>query len=450
MQHLTTLKLRLLRNINKLWVKLTGHTSEFTLEVRIYHSICLIAIFALAYNVPFNYLIGLPFVSLVSLVTLTVFSLLYYQSRYRGRINTTVIIFTLLGNLLFAINFVLNSGTYGPTDLLMGLCIFLILCVVPKKQQLFWILFNISIIITGHLVEYYYPHLIPDSYRDRQSRYWDISSAYIVVVVVIYYTVTYFRRNYDYEKRSASERANAIGRKNEQIMRQNLELEKINSEKNKLMSIIAHDLRSPLSNIQNYLELVTEYELDSYERHMVEEDLLKVTRRTIDMLGKLLMWSKAQMDGVNVKLGYVNLKEALFNTIELEKSIASKKDISLSTTLDWDTRIIADVDMLQLVIRNLLSNAIKFTRHGGQVIFEAKQNGNECWLIVRDNGVGMSAAKVNELFSLMATSTFGTNNEKGVGLGLLLCKEFTELQGGRIWVESEPDKGTTFFVAMPV
>lgn len=442
--------MRLFGNVNRLWIRLTGSTTEFPLEFRIFHALCLIAILALAYNVPFNYLIGLPYIALLSLVTLIIFSFLYYRSRYLGKVKTTITIFAIIGNMLFAINFIYNSGTYGPTDLLMGLCILLVLCVVPKKQQKMWIAINLSIIIGLHLVEYFRPRWIPNSYISSESRYWDLSSAYIVVVIVLYYTITYLRRNYDHEKRSASEKANAIELQNRHITKQNYELERINSEKNKLMSIIAHDLRSPLSNIQNYLELVTEYELDTDERRMVEGDLLKVTRRTIDMLGKLLVWSKAQMDGVNVKLSYVNLRDALFNTIELEKAIALKKDISLTTELDWDIKIVADSDMLQLVIRNLVSNAIKFTTTGGQITFKAKQIGSECWLIIRDNGIGMSAEKQDELFSLQAQSTFGTGNEKGVGLGLLLCKEFTELQGGRIWVESALSEGTAFFVSMPI
>ncbi|MFD0792780.1 sensor histidine kinase [Mucilaginibacter litoreus] len=438
-----------LGKISRLWTGLTGNISDFSLEVRIFHSLCLIAIVALAYNVPFNYFIHLPVVALISFVTLVLFSVLYYLSRYKGLTKSTIVIFTIIGNLLFAVNFYLNSGTFGPTDLLMGLCILLVLCVVPKNQQRFWMAVNITIILTGHYIEYNYPHLVPYTYTNRQSRYWDLSSAYAVVIIVIYYTITYFRQNYNNEKQSADEKAAAIELKNQQIVKQNRELERVDSEKNKLMSIIAHDLRSPLSNIQNYLELITEYELETQERKMVEGDLLKVTRRTLDMLSKLLIWSKAQMDGVNVKLGYIRLRDALYSTVELEKAIALKKEITLFAELDWDIRIIADTDMLQLVMRNLISNAIKFTQRGGKISFKAKQIGTECWLIVRDNGIGMSADKQAELFSLHAASTVGTQNEKGVGLGLLLCKEFTELQGGKIWVESTPKEGTAFFVSMP-
>jgi two-component system sensor histidine kinase/response regulator len=436
-------------NINKLWAHITGSPAEFPLEYRIFHSLCVIAIIALAYNVPFNYFIGLPYIALLSFVIVFVLVGLYYRSRFLGKVQSTIIIFAGVGNILFAINFMYNSGTQGPTDLFMGLCVLLVLCCAPKKHHKLWALVNIGIIIALHLLEYYYPHLIPNTYVSRAARYWDISSAYVVVVIVVFYTVTYLKRNYEYEKQSASDKAEAIELQNHRIVEQNHDLERINSERNKLMSIIAHDLRSPLSNIQNYLELVTEYELETEERRMVEGDLLKVTRSTIDMLSKLLIWSKAQMDGVNVKLGYVTLRDALYNTIELEKAIALKKNITLTTALDWDVKIVADNDMLQLVIRNLLSNAIKFTPAGGTISFKARQIGGECWLIIRDNGIGIPEEKRNELFQLRAESTFGTNNEKGVGLGLLLCKEFTELQGGRIWLDSQPGEGAVFYVSMP-
>jgi signal transduction histidine kinase len=271
----------------------------------------------------------------------------------------------------------------------------------------------------------------------------------VVFVLVLYYTVAYLRQNYDFEKNSAANKALAIERQNIQITHVNQELARINTERNKLLSIIAHDLRSPLNNIQNYLELVTDYELDNTDRRTVESDLLNVTRSTMEMLGKLLVWSKTQMDGVNVKLGYTNLCEALYNTIELEKSIAAKKSITFNVDLDWEARIVADSDMLQLVIRNLLNNAIKFTPSGGTISFKAKQIGSECWLIVRDNGIGIPANMHAGLFSFQATSTAGTDNEKGVGLGLVLCKEFTELQGGRIWLECPEEGGTVFYVSMP-
>ncbi|GAA4338796.1 hypothetical protein GCM10023149_49060 [Mucilaginibacter gynuensis] len=436
-------------NIKGQWERVTGSTAEFALEFRIFHSLCFISIVALAYNVPFNYFIGLPLIALVSFVVLLIFSYLFYLSRVKRKVAPSTTWYAVFGNVLFAVNYFINSGTYGPTDLLMALSLLLIICTAPKKHYKIWLIVSLVMVLTLHFIEYYYPELVPYTYTDRESRFFDLTSAYIVTVVLMYYTVVYIRKNYDFEKRRAEERALAIEEQSRHIIAQKDELERLNTEKSKLIGIIAHDLRSPLSSIQSYLELITEHDIDEQERIMVKKELLKITRNTTDMLGKLLAWSKSQMDGVDVQLAPVNLRDALFNTLELEKTIGQKKNIIVEHDIDWDISIIADADMLQLVIRNLVSNAIKFTRSGGNVNIKAKLIGAECWLIIRDNGGGIPLEQQEELFSLKAKSTFGTANEKGVGLGLLLCKEFTELQGGKLWFESTPGEGTVFYVAMP-
>ena len=208
-----------------------------------------------------------------------------------------------------------------------------------------------------HAIEYFYPQLVPYTYQSRAYRFVDVTSAYLLTVVTMYYSIRVIKRNYDYEKRQAEEKTHAIEDQNQYILVQNEQLEHLNSEKNKLMSIIAHDLRGPLSNIQNYLELVTEYGLDKEEREVVEGDLLKVTQSTLNMLSKLLIWSKSQMEGVVVKLSDVNLFETLNNTLEMERILALKKDITLDYYIESSISVVADTDMLQLVIRNLVSNA---------------------------------------------------------------------------------------------
>jgi len=344
----------------------------------------------------------------------------------------------------------LNSGINGPTDLLISLLIVLIIAISPKKQYRIWLALNIVIVLSLTVIEYFYPRLIPNTYQDRESRFIDITSAYMVGIFLMYYIITHIKKSYDKEKRQADEKAQAIEEQAQHILIQNQQLEHINSEKNKLLSIIAHDLRAPLSNIQNYLELVTEYGLDKEEREIVESDLLKVTQNTLNMLSKLLIWSKSQMEGVVVKLSDINLLATLKNTLDLECALALKKQIVLTYTINPLITVVADSDMLQLVIRNLVSNAIKFTPLGGAINIGADRILNECRIGIRDNGIGIAYEQQKDLFTLKAKSTFGTGNEKGVGLGLILCKEFTELQGGRIEFESTPGSGSVFFVYMPV
>lgn len=436
--------------ISRLWTNLIGEPLAFPMEYRIYHSITLIAIISLLYNIPFNYAIGLNGPASISLLGCITFAWLYYRSRFQRKIRSSIIITAILADLIFVVNYFYNAGINGPTDMMMGLSILLIIAITPHKQHKIWLSLNIAIVLALHVIQYYRPQWVPNNYQARADEFFDKTSAYIVVVILIYYTIKYIRRKYDYERLKAEEKTRAVEDQNQYILMQNEQLEQINTEKNKLMSIIAHDLRAPLSNIQNYLELVSAYGLDKEEREVVEGDLLKVTQNTLNMLSKLLIWSKSQMDGVVVKLSDINLLDTLKNTLELERSLALKKEISLTYKIDPTVTVVADSDMLQLVMRNLVSNAIKFTPAGGTITINTKIVMNECKLEIKDSGKGIAYEQQGDIFSLKAKSTFGTNNEKGVGLGLLLCKEFTEQQGGRIGFESTPGIGSTFFIFMPV
>ncbi|HEY4194925.1 MAG TPA: HAMP domain-containing sensor histidine kinase [Mucilaginibacter sp.] len=436
--------------VSSLWIKLTGSASDFSLEHRIFHAICIIVLMTLVYTAPLNFLIGLPVAGFLSVFAAALFLSFYYRSRHMGKMRGSIFVVTVICNILFLVNYFYNSGVSGPNDVVLALSLFLIIFISPVKQHKWWLTVNIVLLLAMHGIEYFYPQLVPYTYQSRSARFIDITLAYLVTAVAMYYTIKAIRRSYDHEKQQAEEKARAIEDQHQYILAQNEQLEHINSEKNKLMSIIAHDLRGPLSNIQNYLELVTEYGLDKEEREVVEGDLLKVTQSTLNMLSKLLIWSKSQMDGVVVKLSDMNLAETLNNTLELERILALKKDITLTYHIDPNINVVADNDMLQLVIRNLVSNAIKFTPVGGNVDINTKMVMNECKISIKDNGRGIPFEQQPDIFSLKARSTFGTSNEKGVGLGLILCKEFTEQQGGRIGFDSTPGRGSTFYIFMPV
>ncbi|MCY1532718.1 Phytochrome-like protein cph1 [compost metagenome] len=246
------------------------------------------------------------------------------------------------------------------------------------------------------------------------------------------------------------EKAAAVEQSNEQIRAQKEQLEKSNSEKNKLMSIISHDLRSPLMNIQNYLQLLNENRVDDSNRAAVEKSLLQSTNGAVEMLSNFLHWSKSQMDGVNANPAIINLHTALQSTLEMEKVNAAKKDIALNIHIPATLQVLADVDMLQLVVRNLISNAIKFTPAGGKIEVNAVTAAKECKITIKDNGIGIAPEKQDKIFSIRAESTYGTLNEKGIGLGLMLCKDFIERQGGRIDFESSPGEGSGFYIFIPL
>jgi signal transduction histidine kinase len=298
-------------------------------------------------------------------------------------------------------------------------------------------------------VAYYHPALVKYPFTAGKGELTDRITAFPLPVIAIYIVIKYIRKSYDKERVAAEEKAVAIEAQNRHILLQKEQLEKSDAEKNKLMSIISHDMRTPLISVQSYLQLLNENELDSPLRAVIEKELLAATNSTMDMLTNLLQWSKSQMEGPAVNLVRANLLNMIKSTLDMGKTQADKKYITLTYKISPLLIVVADVNMLQLVVRNLISNAIKFTPNGGMINIDAQLVQHECKITVSDNGKGIEQNKQEKIFSINAEPDFGTNNEKGVGLGLPLCKEFIERQGGRIGFESTPGQGSSFFIFIP-
>ncbi|MNK55021.1 Sensor histidine kinase YycG [compost metagenome] len=424
-----------------------GNPKKFSLEERIFNTFCVIAAIALFLEIFFNYYIGLSTVALICLFGTFFSAILYYLSRFKR--NTTVAISCLgvVANFTFLLNYFYNSGIHGPNMLLFCLILLITIVVVPKKQLVLWIGLNMLTVFGVLIFEYLYPELIPNAYADNLTKTIDFAVTYGVAALLICLSISFIRNNYDKERSIVFQKNLEIEEKSTQIIAQNIALEKLNSEKAKLFSIVAHDIRSPLSSILGYLEILAETDMTEAENTQIKQRLLHVTKDTSEMLTNVLSWSKSQLDGARVDIAKVDVAHELRKGLNLEKNIACKKDIKLLLDLSEDIFVAADLNMFLIVVRNLVNNAIKFTPEGGRVEVSLQVDENECLIKVRDNGLGVSKNNQADLFKLKALSTFGTNNEKGVGLGLLLCKDFTELQNGKIWYEPNEDKGSTFVVS---
>jgi len=222
--------------------------------------------------------------------------------------------------------------------------------------------------------------------------------------------------------------------------------------KDRFFSIIAHDLRSPFSTIVSFLKLVDQ-RADQYSK----EDILELTQElrakadtTMALLENLLQWSRAQTGGIVFEPVDIDT-ETLFSTVmDVMQTAALMKHISVTLKLEPQLTFTGDPNMLATVLRNLISNAIKFTHPKGTVEVSAHRLGEEIEIIVSDNGVGMSAKTRDKIFRLdTKMTTDGTAQERGSGLGLILCMEFIHQHGGRIWTESEKDRGSRFIIRLP-
>lgn len=426
----------LTQRFKKLKDNAIGDADRFSLESRIFHSFSLIIFIILFLETIFNFWIQLYVSCILSVGVLIIQVFLFYLSRYKNRLTLAVILSVIEVNILTAICYFYNSGLSGGTLLLFAATLFVILSISHKKYWLTWLCINLMVvlIITGY--EYFDPSSIKQDYSTRAEQFIDNLASYIVTIVILYMGASTIRSSYSRQKQLADEKA--------------LALELLNAEKVKMFSIISHDLRSPLASVKQYFDLLGEIDLESKERIVLEKNLLQTIGNTQDLLTNLLKWAKNQMDGVTAHLQPLNLNEYLADTFQLFEAIAQKKDITLITITDESIVVNADVDMLQLVIRNLLNNAVKFTRAGGLIEVKSITENNNCIISITDNGTGMALGKQAEIFSLSTTSTHGTQNEYGTGLGLVLCKDYTELQGGRIWFNSTEGTGSTFYISLPL
>jgi signal transduction histidine kinase len=254
------------------------------------------------------------------------------------------------------------------------------------------------------------------------------------------------------QKNEISKQAEALQLKNIEIEQSHQALEEINQVKDKLFSIIAHDIRGPLNSLQSFLRLVNDSKVDLSEaeiRYLINGISDKVSD-TQTLLENLLNWAKKQMQGLELHPQALNLSELINENIQLLQPQAEKKNVMIKNLIDADLKALADADTLRVVLRNLISNAIKFTPENGQVSIEAKKNNeNNITVAISDNGVGISSENQSKLFDFRTHySTYGTANEKGTGLGLLLTKDFVELNGGKIWIESQENLGSTFYFTL--
>ncbi len=427
---------------------LIGHPKSFSLEERIFNTVCIIAFIALLFEVPFNFYVGLNITALLCIIGLFLSVVLYYLSRFKRKSTLAIILFCIICNLLFSINYFFNSGIFGPNLLLFCLAFLLIIAIIPKKQFKYWIPINIVIVMLILFFEYFNPQITINRYNSEISKTVDFAITYLVVIALTYFTINYIRENYEYEKSLVIERNEAIQQQNNRISNQNLILEKLNTEKDKLFSIVSHDIRTPLSSIQNYLEILAdETSITDEERTIFKQQLLEITVDTSNMLTNLLSWSKTQLEGTRANLIRLEVKTALIKGLNIEKNIALKKGVQLDILSEEKLFISSDLQMFEIVIRNLVNNAIKFTKIGGEIIVNASRKDDNCLITIKDNGLGINSKLQNSLFKLTASSTYGTNNERGIGIGLLLCKEFTDLQGGEIWFESQEGIGSTFYLS---
>lgn len=238
----------------------------------------------------------------------------------------------------------------------------------------------------------------------------------------------------------------------EKLKETTIRLRELNATKDKLFSIIAHDLKSPFAAIIGYTELLgSQIEKKNYEKIGEYAEIIRTSSwRAMDLLKNLLEWARLQIGIMIFKPQIIEISRLINDTKELLNDSASRKSIEIKVLLPENFTVYADMQMIRTTLRNLLSNALKFTNPGGLIRIEAKQTDHVSEISVSDNGVGIKREMIGKLFRIEENiSTHGTQGEDGTGLGLLLCSDFVKKHGGKIWAESEEGKGSRFVFTLP-
>lgn len=242
-----------------------------------------------------------------------------------------------------------------------------------------------------------------------------------------------------------------IGQLNAQNEKTKNQLAESNQVKDKLFSIIGHDLRGTFSGTLGFLNMMKENQISEEKKPVMIDKVIHESKSALGILDNLLMWGFTQIrSGKQLHLTHFNGFDAVTQNMVFHSGAIEHKQLTVRNLIPEKLSLHADENHFLFITRNLISNAIKFTPNGGEIRVGYKDHSTQFHeFYVMDNGAGMSEEQLGNLFTPMAQSTYGTGQEKGAGLGLLLCKEFVNLHGGQIWVESKQGEGTIFYFTLP-
>jgi signal transduction histidine kinase len=277
-----------------------------------------------------------------------------------------------------------------------------------------------------------------------------LSLSLIAVILMLAVTYYFYR-----QKKLAGEHLNlqneALTSQKQVIEAQTANLETLSNIKNKLLAVIAHDLRTPLANLRNIADMFETDYLTKEEVHWLMKDINPMVKGAELTLSNLLEWAGNQMKGQSISLAQLDIS---LLGVEMEQTFMhtlQKKGIGFANTASPGKSVMADENHIKVVLRNLISNAIKFTDNNGSITLASEFDDNKVIISVKDTGKGMTREETDKLFSAQTHfSQRGTSGENGLGIGLMLCKELVELNGGKLWVVSTPGKGSTFYFSLPL
>lgn len=280
-----------------------------------------------------------------------------------------------------------------------------------------------------------------------------VFGALIVLTGMSLFIMVYAYTNNRKKNRQLEDKNIELIESNAKLVESEAALRKVIDDKNRLFTIIAHDLRNPVAAVSGFSELLYDNfdQLDSTTQKDYVSQVIQGSTRTYELLENLLLWARSQMDSIVVKKTDTSIDKLISDSLASLHAHIQRKDIDVSVSKTCTEMVYADYEMIQAVLRNLLTNAVKFSFPGGKIEIKCLVEEDFLLLSVIDQGIGIEPEVIKGLFSQKGgTTTPGTSGESGSGLGLMICKDYTERNGGQISVESKPGLGSTFTISLPL
>jgi len=444
--------------------RITGSLEQYDLRHRVLNISLLMASVLTFIGLISNLIIGIH----IQATILTLFSFFYFLISYIIVYRTknyniaTFIIASGVFLILFPLSWFINEGSAGSTIYFIFLAIVATYTMTEGRMRFILITIAVLSFFSLLILEYLHPELMYE-YASRSIKYQDIITFSLISIVasVFYLNIYYdeYKKTNDKLRKSnellmeahkeMQEQQEMIWMQNKELNQQAEELKQANQAKDKLYSIIAHDLKSPFNSIIGFSELINKSvknkdyeELEKYSMYLKES-----SENVYKLLLNLLDWSRIQRKKIVYKPEKINLKELITEQANIFNHVADEKNNKIELELS-SSFVFADKNMLETIIRNLISNALKYTENG-KINIKISEKNNDYIVEVKDNGIGMNENLIKNIFHTNETLP-GTKGEKGSGLGLQLCKEFVEINKGTIHVKSEEGKGSTFTFSVPM
>ncbi|MDW8295741.1 MAG: HAMP domain-containing sensor histidine kinase [Raineya sp.] len=433
--------------------------TTFSLEEKIFYVIFWMAILSLLAAIPINFYIDFELIAWFCVGSIFVYVGIYYLAFKKNKFWQANIVFFAYTAILLSYFYFGGGGIQSRVPLYFVILGVLAPLLLPEQWHWKALFLVCGTLVLISILEYFYPELVTTYPGNRNFLFIDMTVTHVILTFTAFGIVWVVRKSYDDKNRNIEIKEKLIVQRNtilaeysKDLERKNKELDMLNASKDRLFSIIAHDLRSPLSSSKSLVELACQgdYPLDSLKQLL--PDMYQNLSYTLNLVDNLLYWAKSQLDNVEPAMKEINLNKFLVSTFENLQLIGQYKQIKLILDIQRTEGLIkiCDEQMIMIMLRNLFSNAVKFSPVGGKVVVSTDWDKKFLKIQVRDEGEGISAENLEKIRNGILFSQKGTMNEKGTGLGLSLVQSLMRKCNGFLSLESIENQGTIATLHFPI